>query len=90
MPSDATTIGYAIIAMVESAVTPITAKLVSRSLFAWRGSTAAMASAAEAPQIATAPPVSTPKRASSAQTRASAMPSAIVTSTESAIRPAVA
>jgi hypothetical protein len=54
---------------------------VSRSWFGPFGSTAAIASAADAPQIATAPPVNTPNAASSRAARASSQPKAIVTAT---------
>ena len=47
-------------AIVDSVVTATTVMMVSRSCSGPRGSTEAMASAAEAPQIATEPPVSTP------------------------------
>ena len=49
-------------ASVLSAVTPMIVKAVSRSWVRLRGRTAAIAAAAEAPQMATAPAVNTPKR----------------------------
>ena len=67
--------------MVESAVTPTTVMTVSRSWCGPFGSTAAMARAADAPQIATAPPVSTPKAGSSFAARASSQPTQIVAAT---------
>ena len=71
-------------ASVLSAVTPMIVKAVSRSCVRLRGRTAAIAAAAEAPQIATAPAVSTPKRrcilANGAQTR----PNTIVSVTAAA------
>ena len=50
-----------------------------------RGSTAAMASAAEAPQIATAPPVSRPSAVDCFMARASHAPKAMVSSTATMI-----
>ncbi|MNF79894.1 hypothetical protein D3C84_621240 [compost metagenome] len=61
-PSQLAIIGYTIIAMVESAETPMTVNNVARSFCGWLGSAAASANAAEAPQIAVAPPVSMPNK----------------------------
>ena len=67
--------------MVDSAVTPATVKTSSRSEFSSRGSTVAMAIAAEAPHIAVAPPVSTPKRRDWPKTRAASIPKTMVATT---------
>ena len=65
-------------ATVESTVTDSTVNTRSRSDFSCRGSTAAMAMAAEAPQIATEPPVKRPKRQSRPVMRARASPHRMV------------
>src|SRR5690606_29703935 len=54
--------GYTIMAMVESADTPMTVNKVAFSFCGWLGSAAESANAAEAPQIAVAPPVSMPNK----------------------------
>ena len=66
-------------------MTTTTVMTVSRSCVGPRGNTAAIASAADAPQIATAPPVSAPKPASSRALRASSQPLAIVSTTATAV-----
>ena len=67
-----------IIVTVDRAVTEMTVKIVSRSLSAVRGSTAAIASAADAPQIPTAPPDRVPNWAGRRSTRATSLPRKIV------------
>lgn len=63
-------------------MTAITVKMVSRSWFgSVFGSTEAIASAAEAPQIATAPPASSPKGSDRPDSRASTTPPAMVSTT---------
>jgi hypothetical protein len=68
---------------VLSVVTPITVKMVSRSLmpFSPRGSTEEMASAAEAPQMPTEPPVRIPKSRLKPRRRASKAPNRMVSVT---------
>ena len=70
-----------IIAIVDSAVTLTTVRMVSRSLVSLRGKTEAMASAAEAPQIATAPPERTPNIDDRPMRRAKRNPNRIVVAT---------
>src|ERR1700759_5497235 len=70
-----------IIAIVESAVTLTTVRIVSRSLVSLRGRTEAMATAAEAPQIATAPPERTPNIDDRPIRRARRNPNRIVVAT---------
>lgn len=69
-------------ASVENAVTVTTTSKVNRSCSRLRGSTAEMASAADAPQMALAPPDSRPCLASSLKRRARPMPSSKVLSTQ--------
>ena len=86
-PAIPTITGYAIIAAVDSTVTPATVKISSRSDFSSRGSTAAIAIAAEAPQMAVAPPVRMPRRRDKPSSRAATMPNAIVTAIAATIMP---
>ena len=60
-PSQLVSAGYSTIAAVDSVVTPMTTRVVRFSWPSRCGSTLAMASAAEAPQIAVAPPASRPR-----------------------------
>ena len=65
----------------DSTVTDSTVKTRSRSERSCRGRTAAIAIAAEAPQIATAPPVSSAKRHLRPKSRATASANRIVATT---------
>ena len=67
----------------DSVLTPITVNSVACSLRGWPGMAADSASAADAPQIATAPPVSKPKNIWKPSSRASTMPTTMVSATAS-------
>ncbi len=69
-------------ARVDRLVTATTVNRMSLSRRCRRGSTAAMASAADAPQIATAPPVSMPKLQWRPVSRATSRPKPIVAATQ--------
>ena len=71
----------------DIAVTPAIVKINSRSDVSSRGRTAAMAIAADAPQMAVAPPVRMPIRRESPSLRASADPMMIVATTAATISP---
>jgi len=69
-------------------VTAITVNSVLRSVLSLDGITAAMASAAEAPQIATAPPVSSANRHCRPNSGATTNPVPMVSATSAASNPA--
>src|SRR3954462_13824977 len=75
-----------IIAIVLSTVTPSTVKIRLRSECSFFGRTAAIAMAADAPQIATAPPVRSAKRHPRLNSRAPSIPNRMVRTTPAATK----